>query len=739
MYFKSLTLNNFKRVSNATLEFSKINILSGKNYSGKSSIISALIYLFTNYLEEKIQHYVKWDANGFSLSSSIMDSKNEYDYNIKYSKNTEKLLTINGVDKFINSEASKKFAQIIDPNLAFYSSVSMQGQSTNVIFDSPTSRGNILKEILGLDKLVTMSELMKSDISSREVREQVVKGELNILENSKYQYLSIPEIENIEDIISQFEIMKSLKKEYDIKQAEYQLYLDKLVSFKRVKDKIIFLENQCDSSKSEIENLKTKLLPNIDFDIDRLLTINNLISSLNKEKYSYDLQVSNIRKFEEKRDYVIKQIKEKEVLNESLVLSRIRKPSVDEQSLYRKVEDLKSNQAELNILLKNKTLFASGKCPTCSQLYHGDMTKLEEDIKFRQEEIKTINSDITDIQNVLKEYNQLFENQKIIMSKKETLAKEVQNFNSELGNIELQIVTLNSSLTFNEKEFDDKISSLEKEAQDLTTKQLEANRIKKSNEFTEESIKKLTNLIQVNIQTIESLRNESEPILVIQPQIYDVELYESLQRKINIHETNIANREKAISHNEIIKKKEEEDKLLLSELKVELDDLYTNIQILKFSKNILDKDLSPFLLETGVIDIVTIMNHVFTKIHPDYEISIKQEKKNLEFFYNYLDSKGERLSHPVLMASGFERQIISLCFKLALTILSGSRILFLDETDSDASEENSIIFYDRLLETNVLDQVFIVSHKPETVNHLINSFNARCFYLENGQITKVEN
>ena len=170
MYFKSLTLNNFKRVSNATLEFSKINILSGKNYSGKSSIISALIYLFTNYLEEKIQHYVKWDANGFSLSSSIMDSKNEYDYNIKYSKNTEKLLTINGVDKFINSEASKKFAQIIDPNLAFYSSVSMQGQSTNVIFDSPTSRGNILKEILGLDKLVTMSELMKSDISSREVR-----------------------------------------------------------------------------------------------------------------------------------------------------------------------------------------------------------------------------------------------------------------------------------------------------------------------------------------------------------------------------------------------------------------------------------------------------------------------------------------------------------------------------------------------------------------------------------------
>jgi DNA repair exonuclease SbcCD ATPase subunit len=218
-----------------------------------------------------------------------------------------------------------------------------------------------------------------------------------------------------------------------------------------------------------------------------------------------------------------------------------------------------------------------------------------------------------------------------------------------------------------------------------------------------------------------------------------MDLYDSLQRKINIHETNILNRQKAITHNELIKTKEQEDNLLLSELKVELDDLYSSIQVLKSSKNILDKDLSPFLLESGVVDIVNIMNHIFTKIHPDYEISIKQEKKNLEFFYNYLDTKGERISHPVLMASGFERQIISLSFKLALTILSGSRILFLDETDSDASEENSIIFYDRLLETNVLDQVFIVSHKPETVNHLINNFGARCFYLENGKVIKVEN
>ena len=91
------------------------------------------------------------------------------------------------------------------------------------------------------------------------------------------------------------------------------------------------------------------------------------------------------------------------------------------------------------------------------------------------------------------------------------------------------------------------------------------------------------------------------------------------------------------------------------------------------------------------------------------------------------------------MASGFERQIVSLCFKLALTILSGTRILFLDETDSDAKDTNSIIFYDRLLESSILDQVFIISLKEETVKHIVDNFNAKCFYINNGEITKVIN
>jgi len=739
MYFKSLSINNFKRIKKAELEFGKINIFSGENYSGKSSIISALVYIFTNYLEDKIQNYVRWETSGFNLNSVIYDLKNTYEYSIRYSKTTEKSLIINGKDKFSNSEANKKFAQIIDPNLAFYSSVSMQGKSTNVIFDSPTDRANTLKTILGLDKLLEVSELMKKDISLKENREDVVKGEIGILENSKYIYMPIPEIEAIDDIIDKFEIVKQDKEIYENNYRKYQLYLDQVVQFRKVKEQIILLDNQIDSMTSEIDTLKNKLVPEIDFDVTLLLDINNQINSLNKEKHSYDLKLSEISKYVEKNTYIQNQISLKEKENDSLILSRLKVINFSQDTVNELVGKLKQSQAELSILNKNKILFASGKCPTCDQPYHGDIDKLNLDINNYEKEILSITEEINIKQKELNSYNEMVENRKLIISKKDSLSKEIEILKNESTNLISQIEKLKSVLSFNEEDFILKLNNLLSEQDILNKKQLEVKQIKQINENTNNHITRLINMIQANKTTIESLRNQQEPVEVKEPQMYDNNLYFELQKKINIYESALDSRDKAIKHNQMIEVKEKEDKELLHSLQNERDDLYIHIQNLKSSKNILDKEMSPYFLESGVIDIVHIMNEVFTKIHPEYEISIKQEKKNLEFFYNYTDSKGAKVPVSILMASGFERQIVSLCFKLALTILSGTRILFLDETDSDAKEENSIIFYDRLLESSILDQVFIISLKPETVKHIVDNFNAKCFYVNNGEIVKVVN
>jgi DNA repair exonuclease SbcCD ATPase subunit len=739
MYFKSLSLTNFKRIKKADLEFAKINIFSGENYSGKSSIISALVYIFTNYLEDKIQNYIRWETQGFNLHSVIQDHKNVYDYSIKYTKSNDKTLLINNKEKYVNSEASKKFSQIIDPNLAFYSSVSMQGKSTNVIFDSPTDRANTLKTILGLDKLLEISDLMKKDISLKENREQVVQGEISILENAKYIYMNIPEIEPIDDVLSHFEILQQQKEVYELSLRKYQAYLDQVVQYKKVQEQITILDNQIESMISESEVLKGKLLPVIDFDVNSLLNVNSQLATLNKAKHDYDLQLSNISKFVEKKNYIIKQCELKETESNNIVITRLKSLPFSQDDIFALVDKSKTHQAELNVLNKNKTLFASGKCPTCSQPYHGDMGKLEEDISYHKQEIDKYTIQINGMNKELSEYNQAVENRKLLSAKKESLIKEIDSFKNEIINIESYIANLQSSIFFNEEEYTLKLQEFTEQAEVLKRKQLEADQVKKANENTNNNIIRLNNLIQANKTTIASLRGHQEPIVVSEPPIYDKDLYNELQKKINIYESALQSRDKAIKHNELIKQKENEDTSLLNSLKDEKDDLYSQIEILKSSKNLVDKDMSPNFLESGVVDIVQIMNHVFTKIHPEYEILIKQEKKNLEFFYNYTDSKGDKVPVSILMASGFERQIVSLCFKLALTLLSGTRILFLDETDSDAKDNNSILFYDRLLESSILDQVFIISLKPETVKHIIDNFNARCFYIDNGQVVKVVN
>lgn len=735
MYFKTLQLTNFKRIGNATFDFSKVNILSGQNYSGKSSVISALIYVFANYLEEKIQHYIKWDSPHFLINSLIIDNKNTYEYNIKYSKSNEKTLIINNTDRFSNSEASKKFAQIVDPNLAFYSSVSMQGQSTNVIFDSPAERANVLKKILGLDKLLDVSDLMKADISSQQMSLEKVSSQISILDNLTYIYMQIPEIEPIDDIISQFEILESQKNIYERSLRKYQLYLDQVVQYNKVKEQIVNLTYQIDTIENEIVVLKTKFLPSLDYDNNRLLEISNLINSLNKEKHTYELQLSNISRLEEKKNYIISQIASKTDKMSNLSVSRIKMPEYNEEQLSSTIGLLKENQAELKILLKNKTLFATGKCPTCDQPYHGDMNKLEEDILNRNNEIKRLEEQIGNMQTSLTSYSQALKNREFILSQKESLMKEITLLQEDVITAQQQIDILNKNLTFNESSHSLQIIQLNTESEKLIAQQMEAKRVKDYNDSINNNILKLSNMLTVNTNTIESLKKQQEPSPISEPIMYDSELYESLKRKISIHETNVINREKAITHNQIIQAKEKDDKDTLAKLIEQKEDFYRSIQIVLNSKSILDKDLSPYLLESGVVDIVNIMNNLFTKIHSQYEVSLKQEKKNLEFFY----TTGDGINRPILMASGFERQIISLSFKLALTVLSGLGILFLDETDSDADESNSIVFYNTLLESNVLDQVFIVSHKPETVRHLINNFNARCFYMDNGNIVGVEN
>ena len=54
MFIKSVKIKDFGCIEDIDVSFSKMNIITGNNGSGKSKFVSAIIYSLCDYLDEKI-------------------------------------------------------------------------------------------------------------------------------------------------------------------------------------------------------------------------------------------------------------------------------------------------------------------------------------------------------------------------------------------------------------------------------------------------------------------------------------------------------------------------------------------------------------------------------------------------------------------------------------------------------------------------------------------------------------
>ena len=158
-------IKNFRNISELTLTPSAyINLISGNNGEGKSSVLYAIEYLLTDNLNEKISEYIKWGQNKFNLEMEFNYNGNNYILKVEGSKSAKKELIVNNTDTYKNSEATKYLATIIDPSITKYSCISEQGKTAQILFDTPTNRLKKLKEILGIDKLFEIVEDLKEEI-----------------------------------------------------------------------------------------------------------------------------------------------------------------------------------------------------------------------------------------------------------------------------------------------------------------------------------------------------------------------------------------------------------------------------------------------------------------------------------------------------------------------------------------------------------------------------------------------
>ena len=202
---KKLYIKNFRNINELTLEPSSyINLISGNNGEGKSSILYAIEYLLTDNLNEKISEYVRWGQDKFNLEMEFDFNGNNYIIKVEGSKSSKKELIVNNTDIYKNSEATKYLATIIDPNVTRYSAISEQGKTAQILFDTPANRLKKLKEILGIDKIFELVEDIKEEIKQINSDIDLNKKEIEVIDNIDYNLLDVPVLPDIKDIKTKF-------------------------------------------------------------------------------------------------------------------------------------------------------------------------------------------------------------------------------------------------------------------------------------------------------------------------------------------------------------------------------------------------------------------------------------------------------------------------------------------------------------------------------------------------------
>lgn len=206
---------------------------------------------------------------------------------------------------------------------------------------------------------------------------------------------------------------------------------------------------------------------------------------------------------------------------------------------------------------------------------------------------------------------------------------------------------------------------------------------------------------------------------------FDNAKFDKLKEEMAIYSQRQNEIDRAINFNN---KQKEKEKSHLENLKLKKQDLIlgsAELSILEEGKSALDKEFLPFLLEGGLSFIETEMNNFFSRVNSKYKIHMRKDKKSVRFFY----SKREGHLAPIGTLSGHERKIMSIAFRVALTSIQDFGILVMDEIDGSANDEYSLSLYKHIMELN-FEQIFIITHKAQTVRYLANECGATLFNMD---------
>ncbi len=716
MKLLSARFKNFKNLKDVEIDFSSfLNLFEGQNGQGKSSILEAISYILTDTLNDKIVEYVRRGEEKFELYLELEHNAKHYDYTIIGSaKGTKKELVIDQSETYSNSEATKKFAEVVNPTITMYSAIAEQGKNVQLLFDTPANRLKRLKEILGIDKINQVVEEIKSDIKEAKSNSDSLLKEISLLEQNVFEPMEVPEIEDIEARKEELSKLEKEKELFDIKSKMFDEYLLLFSKWKENENKKIVVQSDIDKAKEELEKVSSIIFEE---NIEQLLD-----NKKEEELKTKELHIKHDNELSKYNDFVkTKQALEEEKVKyekelEQIKVARLSKCEVTQEQIDIDVEEKNELEVKVKDWQRKLDLAEQGKCPTCGALHtleHEEKRDIQKEVYALSLTVNTLSEKIKDNRKKLSDYETLKKQNDLNSDRRKIISDQIETITNKLEQL-IEVVKPENTLP--------DLDSIKKEIQELQVK------VKNKQEH-EKNIQVIQNKIDSNSKVLEALSSIEKPVEVDKPDKFDSEKLDEVKRIINVHDEKVKEKERVIKFNEEQEVKAENNKKEIEIRKQNYNTIQKNISIWEDSKNVLDKDFSSYLIDKGAEFIKEQMNDFFQKCYNKYEISFSQDKNSIDFFY--ADEKG---ISPCSLASGWEKSVISISLRSALCSLQNLDFMILDEVDAEANVTNSMRLYKNLIDTLPNYQFFCISHKDETKEMLANTKGCKAFEVVDGKI-----
>lgn len=670
-----LKVKNFGIIKQKLFTFNNgINLISGDNGSGKSTILKALALLLFNYTKGKLEDYINWNANSFELEIEFEHNSKLFKQTYIYDgKSSNRDLYIDN-QYYKNSDAVTELNTYFNSKVSLASIISFEGE-IDLIHTRPSDRREHLKNIYDLN---FKSEIDKIDQEIKYLKDEKQKEldqEIYFLENKEYNLFELKEYPfDKEDYLDIKENLLALKKHYNELEIEQKEYYNK-------KKEIGNLHNDLIEYEEELKKIN-----------DNVYTDENL--QLQKEEWNKQIQL--LQDELDKTDWNKKVDELQSKLNDITVL-RIRK--FDNTLL----ENTANSLVQSNGLIEQWNNYIEqakqGKCPVCGkEVTEEDYKNFEIELQKEKENNKEI----------LEKLNKL----KIDKEKNEKLVKQNDDNIREKKYLEKEIENEKQTADIRKQDLHDKIEYEKKSIEEKIEKYLE-----------------LQNLYSTQKLSIEkNITNINNKLFKLEKQLEEYEEIDLNELKDNMN--NLENEIKAFDaieayNKECEKKNKELEKQKQIDIKTKKDlikqkeKLLKDIDNLTKSKSILQKEFPTFVISKMIQSLEKNINDFIEKTYDGrYKIKIIENKNALYVVY------GEK-EKDVSLASGYEKQLFSLAYKHGLSQIQNLGIILLDEVDSQASEEKSEILYHTIGQMNdIYNQTFVITHRELVKEVLENNYNA---------------